>query len=250
MEVKKRGRAFGPRASRREDLAPRARAFTLIELLIVIAIIAILAAMLFPALARAKEAARRIACVNNLRQLGISLKMYADDNEEAFPPRAVPIWMERLRSYYQAPAVLKCPSDPLPPAAEQRSYIINGWNDHFESTLSSTNWDAYKNYAWPYGMKESSIPLPSETIAFGEKNTDSAHVHMDFYQGNGNDVDEIEQGRHNSGPNKQSGGSNFTFADGSVRFLRFGQSLAPFNLWAVTDLWRNNPGLIYSTPPP
>jgi prepilin-type processing-associated H-X9-DG protein len=211
--------------------------------------------MLLPSVSAAKESGRRIACLNNMRQLGLSLTLYADDNDDRLPLRAPPFWMTSLHPYYRNIQILRCPTDtraPSPvgtaPADASRSFIINGWNDYFESSLSAAEWAAYKTYGYPQGMPASAIQNPSETIAFGERMTTSSHIHMDFYQGNGNDIEELEQSRHGSGRNLRTGGSNFTFADGSTRFLRAGRSVFPINLWAVTDTYRTNSALVSATP--
>lgn len=247
------------------------RAFTLIELLVVIAIIAILAAMLMPALSSAKEAGRRIACLNNLRQLSLAAQMYVDDNQGTYPPRSeTNSWPNQLYANYgKNVKILLCPTDValfskpatvgLSPSnnvadASPRSYIINGWNDYFYDTLSPGDFASYMNATYPNGLRQNAIVHPSQTVVLGEKRHDAGDFYMDLRENGGNDFTGIlEQGRHDSNGRTSSqakgagstGGSNYALADGSARFIKFPQAADPLSLWAISDADRVAYAIIY-----
>ncbi len=100
--------------------APRKRGFTLIELLVVIAIIAILAAILFPAFAKARESARRSSCSSNLKQIGIGIMQYTQEYDEKYPLKFIDygggvytVWDQTIQPYIKSADLFRCPSNPM-----------------------------------------------------------------------------------------------------------------------------------------
>ena len=219
----------------------------------VIAIIAILAAMLLPAVTRAKESGKRISCLNSLRQLSLAGQLYAGDFQGSYPPHVSTVrWPDRFYDDYgRNVKLLVCPSEITnAPAslggsnsnnvadAAPRSYFINGWNDYFADTLDADTFaNQFMKGTYLIGMKETAILHPSDTILLAEKNAQRGDFYMDLRAGNGDDfVGAVEQSRHDSrGPSSGTGGSNYAFSDGSARFLKVYTSLFPLNLWCVSD---------------
>lgn len=144
---------------------PHRPAFTLIELLVVLAIIAILAALLLPALAGSREKARSTQCLSNLRQWGLAYRMYADDNNDYLPRRGQGVqvlaridrtddWFNALPVYFSLPSFQQMLANNMKPAAHTQSVFV----------CPAAN-DPGGTYFLPYGMNMNLSPwnLPVAT---------------------------------------------------------------------------------------
>ena len=149
------------------------RGFTLIELLVVIAIIAILAAILFPVFAQAREAARRTACVSNMKQLSLGISMYTQDNDERLPILGVLAegrgrWMWQVMPYIKNRQVFTCPHTP------RNAYDGSQWTDRTGYGFAEHLWG--NNYSTPAadGIALAQVAKPADTIALGDTGFDGA----------------------------------------------------------------------------
>jgi prepilin-type N-terminal cleavage/methylation domain-containing protein/prepilin-type processing-associated H-X9-DG protein len=228
-QARRSGGAPGPRG-------PRARnAFTLIELLVVIAIIALLAAMLLPALSRAKESARATQCLSNLRQVGLAVRLYADEHADEMPRSQHSSFANGLMPWERTVApllgssttlwtnlltgVYHCPADKKP---EPWSY---GSNVYYE--LGPEDDYTGKPQTW---RRVAQVPKPVATVLFAENNSSADHIMAHFWAVP-SDAEDVDSTRH-------KGQANYSFADGHAEARKF---LTTYNPAQRVDLW--NPSL-------
>jgi len=191
----------------------RRRAFTLIELLVVIAIIAVLAAIIFPAYARAREKGRQASCMSNLRQIGNALTMYTDDHDgyytrgQFWPFTGVHTWTDAVGPYVKNESVFRCPTGAGDPYSYGYNIAYWGWGDLLDGMHGI-------NDILP--VHQSQVPEPAETIWV---------VDFGRYWGCGLEFGvEDATRRHNDG-------ANILFVDGHVKWLK---ETAP-RLWTINE---------------
>jgi len=245
---------------------PNARkdGFTLIELLVVIAIISILAAILFPVFARARENARKAACMSNLKQIGLGMMMYIQDFDETFPvayqswvPTDRMYWYQILDPYIKNQQVFVCPTAGQIIKSDGTTvqysggygYNVSGtWREGGSGPKYKGNGFGYRNQGtWytPSGtgpVKLSAVDEPANTIqitdpaSFGYASNGLAavgYVNDKKYMPvlHGGKVGPFAEGESGTAPPLEGGG-NYLFADGHVKWMAASQTFCSI-MWDV-----------------
>lgn len=215
---------------RRLNKKPDSGAFTLIELLVVIAIIAILAGMLLPALARSKETSRRAKCLNNLRQIGIGMTIYADENNDTMlearfgevqiclnPPeeKAAATVGLIVNTNSTVSAIWTCPNRPTFPQFEAQ---YPQWVIGFQYFGGIRTW---KN---PAGEFPSRSPVKATQAQPGWVMAADAIMKVDGKWGGGRDTSFKNMPPHRTKGSLPEGG-NQLYMDGSARWTKFDKML-------------------------
>jgi prepilin-type N-terminal cleavage/methylation domain-containing protein/prepilin-type processing-associated H-X9-DG protein len=218
-------------------MKPR-RAFTLVELLVVIGIIALLISILLPVLGRAKEAGRRVACLSNLRQLGMALAMYTEDNKGYYPHPGVgqqpDDWIYwdggrnlddgRLVKYmgkkFNA-AIYRCPSDDWTNRSYQYSYSMNYFIAGYRSG-TTINLPAYK---------VTQVHAPSRKIILVDENPttidDGCWAPDHFFSDGHNLLSDRHEKRDERSKDPNYGRGNVLFCDGHSDYIERKLSFDP-----------------------
>jgi prepilin-type N-terminal cleavage/methylation domain-containing protein/prepilin-type processing-associated H-X9-DG protein len=202
------------------------RAFTLIELLVVIAIIAILAALLLPALSKAKQRAWTTSCSSNLKQIGLGMGMFCDDNVERFPQSGGTVawnyvdpnsptnaWMEQIVSYVQNTNVYRCPSNSQLPRQNWSPFnYFNGARAAFVAAGDQGAAVDSRQILFP-----SAYVLSGDTIDSGQYFATNDADKDDYTQ---NCVGGSVNGTPAVGWQAHNGGQQLLFADGHVKWFK------------------------------
>jgi prepilin-type N-terminal cleavage/methylation domain-containing protein len=196
------------------------RAFTLVELLVVIGIIALLIALLLPALRRVRESAQATACASNARQIVLLLRMYAQGNEGRLPYQALGIedWSVALASMARSASVFRCPADATsrrdtPGSDAIRSYGVNCGPFTGESSIVNA-----LRAPWPvdrYALPARLHQVPDRVFIVGDNGGQFAGSAAWVGVAEAEGLDGIAWGTHRL---KQRRGDNYAFADGHVEY--------------------------------